>query len=160
MFLVLGNCLGLFGFRPLTADVNMTFALSTITFFLIQFNSFRSMGVKGKLLHMCEPFPWYVGAFTMFPLKIIEAVSQPVSLGFRLFGNILAGVIVMGLLFSGLTFISNIFVDFPIFVAIVPLPAAAFFDIFHPIVQAYIFTMLTMVFISMEIIRQGDGESH
>ena len=96
IFLLLGNALGLFGFRPVTADVNMTFALSIITFFLVQYNSFRTMGFKGKLKHMCEPYPF------MFPLKIIEEIAKPISLGFRLFGNILGGVIVMALIFTGL----------------------------------------------------------
>ena len=155
LFLVLGNALGLVGLRPITADVNMTFALSTITFFLVQFNSFRSMGLKGKLRHMCEPYAF------MFPLKVIEAVSQPISLGFRLFGNILAGVIVMSLIFAGLGGLCHMLsLKIPILQAVIPLPAALFFDVFHPIIQAYIFTMLTMVFISMEILKHGDDEHH
>jgi F0F1-type ATP synthase membrane subunit a len=50
--------------------------------------------------------------------------------------------------------------SFPLFVAVIPLPANLFFDIFEPVVQAYIFTMLTMVFISLEIIKHGEGEHH
>lgn len=161
IFILLGNMLGLFGFRPVTADVNTTFALSLLTFFLIEYNSIRSMGLKGKFLHMCQPFPWYVGAVTMFPLKIIEALSRPVSLGFRLFGNILGGFIVMELIFVSLGGLSHMLsLKFPALVAVIPLPANFFFDMFEPVVQAYIFTMLTMVFISMEIIRHGADEHH
>ena len=155
VFLILGNALGLFGLRPLTADVNMTFALSTITFFLINYNSIRSMGLKGKLRHMCDPYAF------MFPLKLIEALSQPVSLGFRLFGNILAGAIVMALIMSGLAWLSTmLFLPIPLLQAVFPLPAQLFFDVFHPLIQAYIFTMLTMVFISMEILKHGDEDRH
>ena len=155
LFLLLANGLGLFGFHPITADVNLTFALSTITFFLIQYNSIKSMGFKGKLHHMCDPFPF------LFPLKIIEAISQPISLGFRLFGNILAGTLVMGLLLAALGGLSAaLSLKIPIFQAVIPLPAALFFDVFHPLIQAYIFTMLTMVFISMEIVKHGDEEHH
>jgi len=151
MFLVFANMLGLFGFRPVTADVNTTFALSILTFFLVQYNSFKSMGFKGKLKHMCDPYPF------MFPLKIIEMLSQPISLGFRLFGNILGGVIVMELIFAALHSASEaLHLPIPFLTAIIPLPGNFFFDIFEPIVQAYIFTMLTMVFISMEIIIHGD----
>jgi len=161
IFILLGNLLGLLGFRPVTTDVNTTFALSLLTFFLIEYNSIRSMGLKGKFLHMCQPFPWYVGAVTMFPLKIIEALSRPVSLGFRLFGNILGGFIVMELIFVSLAGLSHMLsLSFPAFVAVIPLPANFFFDMFEPVVQAYIFTMLTMVFISMEIIRHGAEEHH
>ena len=150
IFILLGNMLGLLGFRPVTADVNMTFALSTVTFFLVQFNSFRSMGFKGKIKHMCDPFPF------LFPLKIIEALTQPISLGFRLFGNILGGFIVMEIIFAALEGLSHMLhLKFPLLIAVIPLPGKIFFDIFEPVVQAYIFTMLTMVFISIEIIKQG-----
>jgi F-type H+-transporting ATPase subunit a len=161
IFILMGNMLGLLGLRPVTTDVNTTFALSLLTFILIEYNSIKSMGLKGKFLHMCAPFPWYVGGLTMFPLKIIEALSRPVSLGFRLFGNILGGFIVMELLFGALAGLSHfVGLKFPAFVAVIPLPANFFFDMFEPVVQAYIFTMLTMVFISMEIIRHEAGEHH
>jgi F-type H+-transporting ATPase subunit a len=155
IFLITGSALGIFGFRAVTADMNMTFALAFITCFLINYNSIRSLGFKGKLKHMCEPYPF------MFPLKIIEIISQPLSIGFRLFGNIFGGCVVMGLLFVALTSIStSIGLHIPIFTAALPLPAMAFFDAFHPFIQAYIFTMLTMVFISMEIVRHGDEGHH
>jgi F-type H+-transporting ATPase subunit a len=103
----------------------------------------------------------------MFPLKIIEALSQPLSLGFCLFGNILGGVIVMSLIFTGLGSACHAlaktfpFLDtVPLLEAVIPLPANLFFDVFEPIVQAYIFTMLTMVFLSMEIVKHGAGENH
>jgi len=166
IFIILGNMLGLYGFRPLTADVNTTFALATLTFVLIQYNSIKSMGLKGKLMHMCEPFPWYIGMFTMFPLKVIDMISQPISLGFRLFGNIFGGVMVMALLFTALGGACHMLAEtipvfhIPLLEAVIPLPANIFFDVFEPIVQAYIFTMLTMVFISMEIIKHGEGEHH
>jgi F-type H+-transporting ATPase subunit a len=159
LFLILCNMLGLFGFRPATADVNMTFALAGTTFFLVQFNGFKSMGFIGKIKHMSSPLPF------MFPLKIIEEISFPISLGFRLFGNILGGVIIMALVFNGLEWISeSVFGaipgigEIPWLQAIIPLPANFFFDIFEPILQAFIFTMLTMVFVSMEVVRHADHD--
>jgi len=166
LFILLGNMLGLVGFRPITADVNTTFALSTLTFVLIEYNSIKSMGLKRKFLHMCDPFPVPIAIFTMFPLKIIEALARPVSMGFRLFGNIFGGVMVMALIFTALGGLCHSLAEavpifhIPLLEAVIPLPANIFFDIFEPIVQAYIFTMLTMVFISMEILRLGDGEHH
>lgn len=153
IFLILGNMLGLFGFRPITADVNTTFALALITFCLIQRQAIKTYGVKGKLKEMCEPYAF------MFPLKIIEQISFPISLGFRLFGNILGGVIVMALIFTGLgSLCHSLDLPIPLLEAVIPLPANAFFDIFEPILQAFIFTMLTMVFISMEMMVNDHGD--
>ena len=160
IFILFGSAIGIMGFRPVTADVNMAFALSIMTFFVINYFSIRSMGFKGKLKHMCEPYAF------MFPLKIIEIISQPISLGFRLFGNILGGVIVMSLIYGGLASACYALAktipifQIPLLEAVFPLPFMLFFDVFHPVIQAYIFTMLTMVFVSMEIIIHGDGEQH
>lgn len=148
LFLILGNMLGLFGLRPTTSDVNMTFALALLTFILIQANSIRSKGLVGYFKHFAEPYPFLI------PTNIIEEISFPISLGFRLFGNILAGVIVMALAFNGLGYLSHelLHSNIPWLEAVIPLPLNAFFDIFEPIVQAFIFTMLTMVFITKAMI--------
>lgn len=145
-FLILGNGLGLFGLRPATADINMTFALSILTFLIIQRQGIKSYGVVGKLKEMCDPYPF------MFPLKLIEQVSLPISLAFRLFGNIFGGAIVMALLINALGSASSMIgLPVPALQAVLPLPANLFFDVFEPLLQAFIFTMLTMVFIAMEI---------
>ena len=144
------NLLGLFGFRPVTSDLNCTFALAITTFFLIQGTGVKFMGVGGKLKHMCSPYPF------MIIINLIEMFSTPLSLGLRLFGNILAGMIVMSLVYSGLATLSLQFVGIPILDAIFPLPANAFFDMFEPVLQAYIFTMLTMAFMANEAITLSD----
>ena len=154
LFLILGNMLGLFGFRPTTADVNMTLALAILTFLIIQGSSFRYNGIKGYFKHYAEPYPF------MIPIKIVEEVAFPISLNFRLFGNITGGVIIMALVFHGLGYISeqvHLPEWLPIFEAVTPLPLNAFFDIFEPILQAFIFTMLTMVFIAKGIMTHDQG---
>jgi F-type H+-transporting ATPase subunit a len=79
----------------------------------------------------------------MFPLKIIEDVSIPISLAFRLFGNILGGMIIMALIFNALGSASHkLHLPIPLLEAVIPLPANIFFDIFEPILQAFIFTMI------------------
>lgn len=150
IFLIIGNSLGLVGIRPVTADVNTTFALSAITFVLIQYTAIKNQGCRGKLKELCEPYPF------MLPLHLIEQMSFPISLSFRLFGNITGGLIVMELILHGLEAASKaLHLPVPLLQAVLPLPGNIFFDIFEPILQAFIFTMLSMVFISREIIIQS-----
>lgn len=140
-FIFTASSLGLFGVRPITADLNVTFAMSGLTFILIQANGIRKHGVKGKLQEMCDPYPF------MFPLKIIEEVTLPVSLSLRLFGNILGGLIVVELWMHFMEFLSGLICDVPFLRAVTVLPLNAFFDVFEPAIQTYIFTMLTMIFL-------------
>jgi F-type H+-transporting ATPase subunit a len=137
--------LGLFGLRPITADVNVTFALSILTFLLIQGSEIKKFGIIGKVKHMCEPYPF------MLPLKMLEEVTLPVSLGFRLFGNILGGLIVVELWLNFMTYLSNYMSAVPFLRAVLVLPLNGFFDIFEPIIQTFIFTLLTMIFLGIGI---------
>ncbi|MDR2162725.1 MAG: F0F1 ATP synthase subunit A [Clostridiales Family XIII bacterium] len=148
LFLLFGNMLGLLGFRPTTADMNMTFAMAGLVFIIIQVSAIRSQGVIHYLKHFAEPYPF------MIPIKILEEFTFPISLAFRIFGNILAGVIIMELAMEGLKSISleTLHLPFPLLQAVLPLPLNVFFDIFEPILQAFVFTMLTMAFISKAIV--------
>lgn len=132
LFILLCNILGLFALWPPTADANTTIGLALITFFLVQYNAIKAKGFLGYLKSLLwEPIP-----ILFAPINIISELATPVSLGFRLFGNILAGVVIMGLIYSAV----------PI---LVPVPLHAYFDLFAGILQSFIFTMLTMVFVSM-----------
>ncbi|MEF9922109.1 MAG: FoF1 ATP synthase subunit a [Anaerovoracaceae bacterium] len=142
-FMVCGSMLGIFGIRPITADVNVAFALSIMTFVMIQYNAVKTLGIRGKIKSMCDPYPF------MLPLKVLEDVTLPVSLGFRLFGNMLGGVIVIDLWMNLMTMLSNYMTDIPFLRAITVLPLNGFFDMFEPAIQTYIFVTLTSVFLSM-----------
>lgn len=151
-FMLFSNMLGLFGLRPVTADVNTTFALSISTFVMVQVTGFRHMGFRGKLSHMASPMKF------LFVINLIDDIARPISLGFRLFGNILGGVILMSLIYGGLATLSEKFSSIPILDAIIPLPANLFFDVFEPVLQAFIFTMLSMVFIALEAVTHSSDE--
>ena len=155
MFLLVSNALGLIGFRPVTADMNTTFALAFLVFFLIQFNAIHSGGIIHYFKHFAEPYPF------MIPIKVVEEFTFPVSLSFRLFGNILAGVIVMSLVFTGLEYLSEhiLHLPIPIFQIGIPLPLNVFFDMFEPVLQAFVFSMLTMAFISKAIVVHNPEEN-
>ena len=151
-FIFLGSSLGIFGVRPITADLNVTFAMSGLTFILIQANGLRKLGVRGRLQEMCDPYPF------MFPLKVLEDITLPVSLSLRLFGNILGGVIVVDLWMYLMEFLSSLICDVPFLRAVTVLPLNAFFDVFEPAIQTYIFTMLTMIFLQSAM--EGTPSKH
>jgi len=127
-FLVMANLTGLIGVTPPTADLNTTLALATITFVNIQYYSIKRKGIAAYLKGFFEPVAF------LAPLNVISEIALPFSMAFRLFGNMLGGAIIMGLLYSVL----------PAFVPVVP---HMYFDIFSGIIQTFIFVMLTMTFI-------------
>lgn len=133
LFILVSNLMGLIGLRPPTADVATTFALSLTTFFMVQGLGIKSKGAAGHFKGLLQPIP------LLLPLNIIGELANPVSLGFRLFGNILGGTIIMGLYYAAL----------PIFLKI-GLPAIfhLYFDIFSGVLQALIFVMLSMTFVT------------
>lgn len=96
LYLVVANLFGLIGLKPPTSDYNVTFALAIITFVLTQYYGLKSKGLGGYIKGFFEPF------WPLFPLNVIGELANPVSLSFRLFGNILSGVIIMFLLYQAL----------------------------------------------------------
>jgi len=133
-FVLISNLSGLLGFRPPTADLATTACLGFSTFFLIHF-----MGiVKGKKEYFkgyLEPFPFWI------PMNIISNLATPVSLSFRLFGNILGGSIIMGLFYT-----------LPAYVKVgIPAALHVYFDVFAGFLQTFIFVMLSMSFIADKI---------
>lgn len=144
MYLALANLAGLLGVRPPTADLNMTLSLALITFFMIHFNGIRRKGVLGYLKGFTEPF------FLLTPINLIGEIATPVSLSFRLFGNIVGGSIIMALVYSALAAFSSALLglDIPILQVGVPAVLHVYFDVFSGLLQTFIFAMLTMVFVS------------
>jgi F-type H+-transporting ATPase subunit a len=133
-----------FYFRAVpTADANTTFAMSLTVFFLVIFYSFKAKGVGGFTKELfTAPFGGAMAPFNLI-LNLVEYLSKPVSLAMRLFGNMYAGEIVF-MLISGL--MVTVF-GFPFGVAF-----TAGWAIFHILIiglQAFIFMVLTVVYISM-----------
>ncbi len=135
IFILISNISGLFGLRPPTADYGVTLPLGLITFALVQYNGVK----KNKLEHftaLFKPVP------LLFPINIIGEFAVPLSLSLRLFGNVLSGTVLMGLLY-GLT---------PIFIQLgVPAVLHIYFDLFSGAIQTYVFCMLTMVYVNDKI---------
>jgi len=130
-FILISNISGLIGLRPPTADWATTLAMALATFFLIQVAGMRYRGGK-YLKTFLRPFPLFL------PINIIGELARPVSLSLRLFGNIIAGLIIMTLLY-GLT---------PWFIQLgLPAFLHAYFDIFMGVLQTYVFCALSLAFI-------------
>ena len=131
-FLAVANLLGLIGLTPPTSDYSVTFTLALVTFFLTQIFLFKTQkGLWGYLKSFTEPF------VLLTPLNVIGELANPVSLSFRLFGNIMGGGIIMTLLYGALGF----------FAPIVTPVLHGYFDVFSGLLQTFIFGMLTMIFI-------------
>jgi F-type H+-transporting ATPase subunit a len=139
LFPWLGSLAGLEHLRVVpTADPNLTLGLSLSVFCLIIVVNFKSKGLKGFVIEMlCKPFGPLLFPANVF-LKIIEELAKPVSLGLRLFGNMYAGEL--------------------IFILIALLPwwlqwtlggGWAIFHILVITIQAFVFMMLTIVYLSM-----------
>lgn len=132
-FLGVANLLGLIGLTPPTSDYSVTFSLAMITFAIVQIMKFKTQkGILGYLKGFTEPFAF------LTPINILGELGNPISLSFRLFGNVMSGGIIMTLLYSALGY----------FAPIVTPVLHGYFDVFSGLLQTFIFGMLTMIFIS------------
>jgi len=139
LFILLSNLSGLFpGIRTPTADWSMTFGLALVTFILIQ-----AMGVKyrkaGYVKDLFAPLPWWCPIPLFLPINVIGELARPISLSFRLFGNMLAGLIMMSLIYALFPYVVQFFI---------PSFLHAYFDLFSGVLQTYIFVTLSMTFIA------------
>lgn len=131
IYLVGCAALELFGVRSPSSDLLTTFALALVTFFLINYYGLARKGFKKRVKDFTHPSP------VMAPIKVITDIATPVSMACRLFGNMLAGLIVMELLYYAL---GN-------FAAGPPAILGLYFNLFHPLIQAFIFITLSLSFI-------------
>lgn len=143
LFFACSNLIGLLGFKSPTTDVDTTLAWALITVFLMYYEGMRAKGI-GYWKGLLEPAP------LLLPLNIVGEFARPISLTFRPFGNILGGTVIMGLLYQLLAFISSLIpnVSIPFLQLVIPVPLHLYFDLFAGCLQAFIFVMLTMVFVS------------
>ena len=138
IMIFLTSLVELFGIRAPATDINFTVALSGMSFILINAFGIYYSGVLGRLKWFIKP-----KAF-MLPINIVTHAVIPVSLSFRLFGNMFAGLVVMDLLY-GVTYLSF---GLPALVSI-------YFNLFHVGIQTYIFLVLTLSFME-ETIAYGE----
>ncbi|WHY77454.1 F0F1 ATP synthase subunit A [Neobacillus sp. WH10] len=149
MYVFVANMLGLpfsvvvdgkLWWKSPTADPAVTLTLAILVVGLSHFYGVKMRGMSAYGKEFFKPF-WF-----MFPIKVIEEFANTLTLGLRLYGNIYAGEILLGLLAGSLaTGVGGHLA------AIVPMLAWQGFSVFVGAIQAFIFTMLTMVYLSHKV---------
>lgn len=125
-------------FRPFTSDINGTLALAIVTIVLVQIYAIRELGVKGHLKHYFSNQPWNpINLFVGF-LEVIGEFTRIMSLSLRLFGNVFAGEVLIMVINK----ISSVMSP------VTALPFV-FMEFFVGFIQAFVFTMLTIVFLAV-----------
>jgi F-type H+-transporting ATPase subunit a len=132
LFIGTANLIGLVpGMQAPTADFSTTAALAAVVFLAVPFYGIRARGLRGYLRHYLEPTP------LLLPLEIITEFSRTLALAIRLFGNVMSEELIIAvlLLIAGL---------------LVPVPLMML-AIITGLVQAYIFAVLTVVYLSAAV---------
>lgn len=135
VFIFISNISGLIGLRPPTADYGITLPLGLMTFMIIHYNGIKTKKI-GHFRGWLDPIPLFL------PINIISDCAVPISLSLRLFGNVLSGTVLMGLIYG----LAPVFVRFGI-----PSVLHIYFDLFSGAIQTYVFCMLTMVYVDSAI---------
>ena len=143
------SLLSLFGLYPPTSDINIVGGWAILVFILITYYKMKC-GPLQYVKSFGDPVPF------LAPLNIISEVATPLSMAFRHYGNVLSGSVIAVLIGSALQSASNaLFGWLPGFLGDIPflqfgLPAvlSIYFDVFSGLLQAYIFAMLTMMYVS------------
>jgi F-type H+-transporting ATPase subunit a len=134
MFLLLSNWLGIIpNLEEPTKDLNTPLGLGLMGFVIAHYAGIKSKGLKAYLKEYFQPI------FFMMPLNLIGELAKIVSISFRLFGNIMGGSIII------------LVVSHLVYSVVLPPLLYAFFGLFVGTIQAFVFTMLTVVYISVQV---------
>ncbi len=154
LFLLLCNSMGFFPtrlFEEPTADINCTLALGCMAMVIATFSGIMSKGLWGYIAEQLGPM-WSqpdagkgaaiagkLSSLFFFPLNVVGELAKVVSISFRLFGNIIGGGVIIVVVSSLLYYM------------VLPMGLTLFFTFFVGSVQAFVFTMLTLTYISVAI---------
>jgi F-type H+-transporting ATPase subunit a len=167
LYILIANWIEVFplAFFPIlhgaNADLNQTLAIGLIVFFVVQWYSVRVLGLSGFLRRFTKPFELPLPARIVFiPLNILEELVKPATLALRLFGNIFAGAVMIGLIATFGTLQLPVVGSLPATVVGALLLAVwkAFDVIFIGFIQAFIFMLLTVIYFGAA--REGLEHQH
>lgn len=136
-------------FRSYVADLNTTFGLAIVTIVAAEIYAFKVHGILGGIgRYIKNPLKDPIGAFEGI-LEIVAQMSRGIALSMRLFGNVFAGEVLLIMI----AFLAQ-------YAASVALPIFYLFELFIGGIQAYIFFMLTTIFISLGMASHGSHDEH
>ncbi len=145
VYIFAGNVIGQIpGFISPTSNLNITASCAICVFFYYNYQGIRKHGFVRYLKHFAGPVWWL--AWLLFPVEIVSHLARPFSLSMRLFGNIFAEELIIGSL------------NRYIFPFLVSLPVM-FLGLFASTIQAFIFVLLTSVYISGAV-EEAHDDSH
>jgi len=168
LYILIANWIEIFplGLFPIlhaaNADLNQTLAMGLIVIIVVQWYSISVLGVRGYFRRFTKPFELPLAARIAFiPFNVLEEVVKPLTLGLRLFGNIFAGAVMIGLIagfanlsLPGVGTILGTFVIGPVALFI----WKAFDVLFIGFIQAFIFMLLTVIYFGAA--REGLEHEH
>lgn len=143
------SLISLIGLRPPTADMNVVAGWAILVFVIITYYKLKG-GLLPYVKGFFEPLPVFA------PFNIIGELATPVSMSFRHYGNVLSGVVISTLVTFALQSLSKMVLgwlpgflgDFPFLQAGLPAVLSLYLDVFSGLMQAFIFAMLTMLYIA------------
>ncbi len=146
---VFSSLLTLIGLYPPTSDFNVVAGWALLVFILITYYKMKC-GPVHYLKSFGDPVPF------LAPLNIISEVATPISMAFRHYGNVLSGSVISVLVAAGLQGLTKLALgriegfigEFPFFQIGIPAILSIYFDLFSGCLQAFIFAMLTMLYIA------------
>lgn len=151
---VVSNLISLVGLRSPTADLSTEAAWAVVVFIMITAQKIKAGGVGGYLKGFTTPIP------IMTPFNILSELATPVSMACRHFGNILSGIVINGLIYGALAVASSallgllpgalgdVLSKIPVLDVGIPAILSIYFDWFTGVMQAFIFCMLTVMYIA------------
>ena len=151
---LLSSLLSLVGLFPPTSDLNTTLAWALMVFVLITFNKMRAGGVGGYLRGFTQPIP------VLTPFNIRSELATPISMACRHFGTIVSGSVITALVYAALAAASSalfgllpgalgdVLSGIPLLQLGIPAILSIYFDLFSSFMQAFIFCMLTTLYIA------------
>lgn len=151
---IVSNLISLFGLWSPTADLNTEAVWAVVVFVIITAQKIKAGGVGGYLKGFTQPIP------VLTPFNILSELATPISMACRHFGNILSGVVINGLIYAALAVASSALLglipgavgaflsQIPILDVGIPAVLSVYFDWFSGVMQAYIFCMLTTMYIA------------
>jgi F-type H+-transporting ATPase subunit a len=132
---------------PPTANIWVTGALATVTFFMVHICGIRRQGLRHYIVNLAPRAPWWIMPL-LYVMEIITAFVRPLTLAVRLFANIVAGHILVGTFLGLILIFKNYGVAAASVLAVV---AVSFLELLVAFIQAFIFTFLSALYIGFSV---------